>query len=96
MAVRVVTDSTAIDGELHPIEKACTRSKAIQRLHEIALERAPLINAAVCHSTNSEEAEILREHLVSVCHGSVVLSRFGPVDGTHVGPGSLGMALQLQ
>ena len=94
--LRIKPILTTIDGEIHPLERARTRSKAIKRLYQIAQERAPLSNAAVCHSTTPDEAEVLREHLASLCQGSVFVSRFGPVVGTHLGPGALGMALQRQ
>ena len=82
------------DGEVHPLERIRTRSKALERLYQLASECAPLVSAAVLHSTTPEEAARLKEHLKSLAGDEVVVGRIGPVVGTHAGPGTIGFAVQ--
>ena len=92
--LRVKPILTCRDGEVHPLERARTHRKALERLYAIAQERQPFAMAAVCHSTTPDEAEELAERLRPLCDGDVIVSRFGPVLSTHVGPGALGIAIQ--
>ena len=63
----------------------------------IAEEHAPLTRAGVLYSTTPEEAEELAEKIRPlVSDGEVVLTRVGPVIGTHAGPGVIGLAVQSE
>lgn len=78
------------EGEVVPVERVRTRSKAIERVYELLKEHLPAKEVAVMYSTEADEAEKLLEHVQeSYPQQQSYLSRFGPVLGTYVGPGSL-------
>ena len=82
-------------GVAHPLERARSRRKAIDRMCEIAEGLAPLEDIGVLHSTTPDDAEALAQrlsHLVS--RDRIVMARVGPVVGTHLGPGALAVALR--
>ncbi len=85
---------TIKEGEAHPFERARTRQRGLQRLVEIIGGLAPAEQMGILHSTTGEEAEALKERLSSlVPDGNIVVSRFGPVIGTYLGPGALGVSV---
>lgn len=78
------------DGEVVPLERVRTRSKAIEQLYELSKQHLPVKTAAVMYATDIEEAEKIMAHLKELFpQQQVYLSRFGPVLGTYVGPGCL-------
>ena len=86
---------TVLEGEPHEAKKVRSRARGLQYMITIAEERAPLQQIAVVHATTPQEAEELTEKVRPlVADGNVVQARFGPVLGTYVGPGSIGIALQ--
>jgi len=84
---------TIREGITHPLERVRSRQKGIQRILERAQRLAPLEEAGVAHSTTPEEAQALAEALQPLCARPVWIARFGPVVGTYLGPGALGVAL---
>ena len=86
---------TVDDGEVHPLERVRARQRGIERLCQLAAERGALQQVGVCHSTTEEEAVALGERMQPLLAGNekVILARFGPVLGTHVGPGAIGVAV---
>ena len=85
---------TCQDGEVHPLERVRTRRRALDRLLYLVKEFRNIEELAVIHSTIPEEAEALVDRLDTlVPKEKVYLARFGPVIGTYLGPGSLGVAL---
>jgi DegV family protein with EDD domain len=85
------------DGEAHPLERARTRAKGIDRLCELVQERMPLLDLAVVYTTTPDDARALAQRLRSFLpNGEVFLSQIGPVVGTYLGPGVLGVALRGQ
>lgn len=85
------------DGEVHPLERARTRARGIERLYELAQEHMPLEDLAVVYSTTPDEAQTLAQRLKPFLpDGEVFLSQVGPVVGTYLGPGVLGIALRRQ
>ena len=81
------------DGEVVPLERVRTRTRAIERLHQLLKERLPAKEIGVMYSTDAEEAKKLAEHLREFFpQQPVYLSRFGPVLGTYMGPGCLAAA----
>lgn len=86
---------TIKEGEAHPLERARTRSKGIDRLYELAQSHMPLLDLAVVYSTIPDDAKELARRLKHLLpNGDVILSRIGPVVGTHAGPGVLAIALR--
>lgn len=80
------------NGEAHPFERVRTRRKGLDRLIGEAQGEAEIKMAGVAYSTNREEAESVLESLRPlVSPENLILSRFGPVLGTHLGPGALGL-----
>jgi DegV family protein with EDD domain len=91
--LRVKPILTAKDGAVHPLERARSRSKGIERLFDLVNENAPLARLGVVYSTTPDEANDLADRLKSLSpDGNVLLSQIGPVVGTHLGPGVIGVA----
>jgi DegV family protein with EDD domain len=82
------------DGELYPVERVRTRSQGVERIIQAALRYQNVTLAAVGHSTTPDEAELIRERMaVAFPHAQVYVARFGPVLGTHGGPGVVGIGI---
>ena len=84
------------DGRLEAVERVRTRGKALNRLMELVCERVdgkrPL-RVASLHARAPEDARGLLDNLNSRLEiDEVVVSTVSPVVGTHVGPGTVGMA----
>jgi DegV family protein with EDD domain len=78
-----------------PFEKIRTRKKALNRVyelfHEDAGENVPL-KAVVIHANRPEEAEKMKQELeAKYPHVECLTSYFGPVIGTHLGEGAMGL-----
>ena len=85
------------DGEAHPVERPRTRDKARLRLMETIKGLGPLKRASVVYSTTPDEAEALKRGLGDlVPEEEVIVSRFGPVVGTYLGPGALGISVMSE
>jgi DegV family protein with EDD domain len=80
------------DGEVQPFDRVRTRSKALDRLFEVALaDRNPLrlwVGAAGDDASAEELLERLRPELP---HTELLMAEFGPTVGVHTGPGMLGV-----
>ena len=82
------------DGEVHPLERVRTRAKALERMLEIVAAVPRASEPWVIHSTTPADAEAIAGRLASHLKTQKVrIGRFGPVLGTYVGPGALGMAV---
>ena len=82
------------EGVAHPVERVRTRAKGVERMAAIIEDLAPLEALGVMASDVAEGAEELSKAVAHHLPGvDVVASRFGPVIGTYLGPGSLGIAL---
>ena len=80
------------DGEAHPLTRVRTRRKGLDRLLTEASRASGITMAGVAYSTSRQEAESVLERLRPlVSSDNLILSRFGPVLGTHLGPGALGL-----
>ncbi|MBM6619052.1 DegV family protein [Bacillus suaedaesalsae] len=84
-----------VDKKIVPFEKIRTRKKAVNRLVELLKEDAEKgmpIQATVIHANRHEDAEQLKQSIESEFPNvEVIISYFGPVIGTHLGEGSLGL-----
>jgi DegV family protein with EDD domain len=83
------------EGEVQPAEKVRTRSKAIDRLVEF-VELFPNIDRlAIVHSSSSAaDAETLLRLIEPLYpRDEIIVGRYGPVIGTHAGPGGLGVVV---
>jgi DegV family protein with EDD domain len=86
-----------LDGQIAPLEKVRTASKALARLEDLAVARAGdgPVDVAVHHLVAAEKADALAERLRARVAGlqSLYVSEVGAVVGAHVGPGLLGVVV---
>jgi DegV family protein with EDD domain len=82
-------------GKIVPFEKVRTSKKALNRIYGLLDEDANIgepIHIVVIHGNCEEEAEKIAEQLKSQYpHANISISYFGPVIGTHLGQGSIGI-----
>ncbi len=82
------------DGEVHPHERVRTKRHAMDRLFQIATSYPNVREVAIGYSTNPQDAQDFQQRLAEVLpHVNIWTARFGPVIGTHGGPGVLGLGL---
>lgn len=77
-----------------PFEKIRTRKKAMKRIADMLAEDAEKmpLEAAIIHANRPEEAEVWRQELSERLPDiDFTISHFGPVIGTHLGEGSMGL-----
>lgn len=81
------------DGAVHPEARLRTRSRAMARLAGIVRDLAPISRLHVSYTTGRGDALGLRAALRDLVDADrIVESRLGPVLGTHLGPGAVGVA----
>ena len=82
------------EGEVYPEERVRTRARGLERMIQWAVRHQKVKRAVVAHSTTLDEAESIRERLAMAFPSvKVYLIRFGPVLGTHGGPGTIGVGI---
>jgi DegV family protein with EDD domain len=82
------------DGEIHPVEKVRTRSKAIDRLVEFVELFPELESLAIVHANTPVDVETLLRRLEPLYpRERITIGQYGPVIGTHAGPGGLGVVV---
>ncbi len=82
------------DGEVHPVERVRTRSKAIDRLVEFVELFPELERLAIVHSNAAADVETLLRRVDPMYpRERITISQYGPVIGTHAGPGGLGVVV---
>jgi DegV family protein with EDD domain len=86
-----------VDGQIAPLEKVRTASKALARLEDLATAGAGdgPVDVAVHHLASEDKANALAERLRARISGlqSLYVSEVGAVVGAHVGPGLLGVVV---
>ena len=86
---------TVYEGEVHPLERVRARQRGLERLCQLAAECGSLQQVGICHSTTPEDALALEEQMrPTLAGGRLIQARFGPVLGTHVGPGAIAVTVQ--
>lgn len=86
---------TVINGKTAVLEKIRTRKKAIEKMVDVFakdIENFGFGDAIVHHINCEEEALKLAELLKEKTEKIISIVPIGPVIGTHVGPGSIGIA----
>lgn len=87
---------TFVDKKIVPFEKIRTHKKAINRLYELmsnGVKDAEKVKITVIHANREDEAkEIAAKIQNDFPHAEIIISYFGPVIGTHLGEGGLGIA----
>lgn len=84
------------EGKIDALEKVRTKKKALQRLMDLAVEKADGKKAyvGIIHAQAPEEAKALQMALSErLDYAEMEIYELSPVIGTHVGPGTLGIAL---
>lgn len=86
------------EGQVVPLRRERTRGRAIDALVALAGEFEQVRQIGVIHSAGLADARALAERLAAVTrprHNAeqVLISEFGPVVGTHTGPGALGFVI---
>ena len=86
------------EGEVSPLERVRSKSRATERMLEIMAERLQaedgdgVLRAAVVHADREDEAsELLKQALARFQPAESYLTDLTPAVGTHVGPGTLGL-----
>ncbi|MCT2537246.1 DegV family protein [Aquibacillus koreensis] len=89
-----------VDTKIVPFEKIRTRKKALNRLKSLFAEDADLgkpMKAVVIEGNRPVEAEELKQELqAQYPHVELSVSYFGPVIGTHLGEGSIGLSWYIK
>ncbi|MFH1484455.1 MAG: DegV family protein [Chloroflexota bacterium] len=81
------------DGETYPLGRERTRPRALERMRKLVEEHSPINEMAILHSTTPAEAEALAERFSGILpRDQIIFARFGPVLGTYLGPGAIGVA----
>jgi DegV family protein with EDD domain len=92
--LRVKPILTLREGEVYPEERVRTRTRGLERIIQSGIRHQNVKLAAVGHATTPDEAESIRERLaMAFPNVKVHLIRFGPVIGTHGGPGTIGVGI---
>jgi len=91
--LRVKPLLSVVNGEIVPVENVRTQRRALERLVEIALASGPIQELSVIHAEAPQHAQQLQNVLAQTFpKEQIVMSEAGPVLGTHVGPGAVGIA----
>lgn len=84
-----------VDKVIVPFEKIRTKKKAMNRIVELLGEDAKSggqYQACIIHANREEEAQAWKEELEALYPNvEFTLSYFGPVIGTHLGEGAMGL-----
>jgi len=84
------------DGQVESFEKVRTKAKAYTRLLDVVEERLqgkPNVRIATLHAAAEPDArQLLAEAAKRVSPIETIVSQVSPVVGTHVGPGTVGLA----
>ncbi|MYD11718.1 MAG: DegV family protein [Chloroflexi bacterium] len=79
-------------GDIEPIGRMRAWSRAEQRLRELTRAEAPLERLAVLHIANRVGAESFLESIRDIAPSDTLVIETTPTLGTHIGPGSIGVA----
>jgi DegV family protein with EDD domain len=92
--VRIRPVLTIVDGQVQPLRSLRTRAQIANFLDDYARQHLPVDALGVVYSTGQAEAEALADQLAAFHpRESIILGRVGPGLGSHLGPGTLGLAL---
>jgi DegV family protein with EDD domain len=80
------------NGEVIPLERPRTRSKAYERIAQLMSEMAPLESVVIAES-NEEVGQQLAEALKKTYPGKITRYKLGGVLGTHTGPGTVAISV---
>jgi len=84
------------EGKIDALERVRTKRKALQRLITLAEEQAKgqPVHAGIVHANAPQVAQEFREEVIQRLNcKEIFIVELSPVIGTHVGPGTIGIAL---
>ena len=83
------------DGEVHPLGRARTFTRALSSLKEAARAFAPIESLAVSYSTTPDVAREVASDLKDVLPECTepYIARLGPPPGVYAGPGAIEVSL---
>jgi len=86
---------TVVDGEVEPYERTRSRSRAIEGLIEYARQFSTIDQLAILHDgTTPEDVTTIEQGLADlIAESDVIVSQYGPIIATHVGPKALGLCV---
>lgn len=90
---------TVKDGRTEVLQKVRTKKKAVNTLMQIALDdiaKYGLKNIVVHHIEAYDEGLLVAKQLEEALGVKILVVDIGPVIGTHVGPGAIGIAYDLK
>jgi len=90
---------TLVDGKVEALDQARTRKKSMARLVEIVAERVKgksNVRLVVSHAKSLKDGKTLLDAANSLQPVETLISDISPVIGTHVGPGTLGLAYHFE
>ena len=91
LKVKPILSANGFDGEIGSVAKVKTFSKGMDYLVDIVRDNQ-IEDLFVVHGGDIESANILIKKLEEVIDPkNIIISEFGPVVGTHLGPGSFGI-----
>jgi DegV family protein with EDD domain len=80
------------DSEISSIARVRTMSKVIEKVIELGQFHAPLERVTILHANNLAGAEAVQKGMAGVLPADLNVINVSPVLGTHIGPGSVGVA----
>jgi DegV family protein with EDD domain len=81
-----------LGGDVSAIARTRTFSRALDYLADVIRESGPLDRAAILHINNTGGMDELRIRLADILPENTITGLIGPALGTHIGPGSVGIA----
>jgi DegV family protein with EDD domain len=88
------------EGQLEPVERVRTRSKALNRVMELVVEgiagRTPVRLACVHANAEADARALLTQANDHLKPEEAILAEVSPVIGTHAGPGTVGLAYMVE
>ncbi|ASF40441.1 DegV family protein [Halobacillus halophilus] len=89
-----------VDTKIVPFEKIRTRKKALKRiltLFEESIEEGAMYKACIIHANRLDEAKQIKKEIEQQFENvEIEVSYFGPVIGTHLGEGAIGLGWYRQ
>ncbi|MCY3979326.1 MAG: DegV family protein, partial [Chloroflexi bacterium] len=80
------------DGEVTSIARLRTWSRAERRLRQLTREQSPLERLAVLHVSSRAGADKFLDSIRDIAPSDTLVIETTPTLGTHIGPGSIGVA----
>lgn len=97
--IQLIPILTVKDGRTEVLQKVRTKKKAVNTLMQIALDdvaKYGLKNIVVHHIEAYDEGVLVATQLEEALGVKILVVDIGPVIGTHVGPGAIGIAYDLK